>query len=181
MQIRRGGNLMSTPAQTAPLPSITLSLTAADAVWIATAMLHERYPETAGFTPAAIQNEVLRNTLTGTKPETVYQHIVQHVTATQSANPNRRRMLTELNDGLRRLYIDGDSFHPSRNGAQSVPKAEDLQPHLRGWLSWYEKWSRAHPQKRAADPAVDPFEALAGTWTFGDADTYVRQQREGWE
>jgi len=172
---------MSSQTPTLPSASTTLTLTAADAVWIATAMLHDRYPESAGFTPASIQEEVLRNNLTSALPKTVYQHIVQHVTATQPANPNRRRMLTETSDGLRRLYLDGDAFHPSRNGAQSVPKAEDLPPHLRGWLSWYEKWSRAHPQKRTADPAVDPFEALAGTWTFGDADTYVRQQREGWE
>ena len=170
---------MSTPVQT-PLASATLGLTAADAVWIAAAMLHDRYPEAAGFTPSDIQHEVLRNNLTGTKPETVYQHIVQHVTATQPANPNRRRMLTELSNGLRRLFLDGDSYHPTRNGAQFAPKADDLPPHLRGWLSWYEKWSRAHPQKKAVTSAVDPFEALAGTWTFGDADTYVKQQREGW-
>jgi len=172
---------MPTPAQTTSLAPATLGLTAADAVWIATAMLHDRHPKTVGFSPAAIQNEVLRNNLTGTKPETVYQHIVQHVTATQPANPNRRRMLTELSDGSRRLFLDGDAFHPSRNGAQSLPKTQDLPPHLRGWLSWYEDWSRTHPQKREATPALDPLEALAGTWTFGDADTYVRQQREGWE
>jgi hypothetical protein len=168
-------------AQAAPQVSVTLGLTAADAVWIATAMLHDRYPEAAGFAPSAIQEKVLRNNLTSALPKTVYQHIVQHVTATQPANPNRRRMLTELGGGLRRLYIDGDSFHPSRNGAQTVPKVEDLPPHLRGWLSWYETWSGSHPHKRTAAPALDPFEALAGTWTFGDADTYVKQQREGWE
>jgi len=168
-------------AQAEPQVSVTTGLTAADAVWIATAMLHDRHPESAGFTPTSIQDEVLRNNLTSALPKTVYQHIVQHVTATQPANPNRRRMLTELSDGLRRLYLDGDSFHASRNGAQSLPKADDLPPHLRGWLSWYESWSRVHPQKRNAAPPADPLEALAGTWTFGDADTYVRQQREGWE
>lgn len=159
----------------------TLGLTAADAVWIATAMLHDRYPGVSGFSPADIQNEVLRNTLTGTKAETVYQHIVQHVTATQPANPNRRRMLTELHDGSRRLFLNGDAFHPSRNGAQSLPKLQDLPPHLRGWLSWYEEWSRSHPEKKAVAPNIDPLEALAGTWTFGDADIYVKQQREGWK
>jgi len=172
---------VSTPAPSAAPDPATLSLTAADAVWIATAMLHDRYPQAAGFTPSSIQDEVLRNNLTSALPKTVYQHIVQHVTATQPANPNRRRMLTELSDGLRRLYLDGDSFHNSRNGAQSLPKADDLPPHLRGWLSWYESWSRAHPHKRNPAPPVDPLEALVGTWTFGDADNYVRQQREGWE
>ncbi len=172
---------MSVSLQSGSVGSLTLGLTAADAVWIATAMLHDRHPEASGYTPAAIQDEVLRNSLTSALPKTVYQHIVQHVTATQPANPNRRRMLTELNGGLRRLFLDGDAFHPSRNGAQCVPKADDLPPHLRGWLSWYENWSRSHPGRRSASHAVDPFEALAGTWTFGDADTYVKRQREGWE
>jgi hypothetical protein len=172
---------MASITQTTPRDSATLSLTAADAVWIGTAMLHERYPDAAGFTPAAIQEEVLGSHLTSVLPKTIYQHIVQHVTATQPANPNRRRMLTEVSDGLRRLYLDGDDFHPSRNGAQSKPKPEDLPPQLRGWLDWYEGWSRVHPGKRAPAPTLDPLEALAGTWTFGDADTYVRELREGWE
>lgn len=159
----------------------TLGLTAADAVWIATAMLHERYPEAAGFDPATIQEEVLRNKLTSAIPKTVYQHIVQHVTATQPANPNRRRMLTELSNGLRRLYLEGDAYHPSRNGAQFTPKPEDLPQHLRGWLSWYEQWSRAHPERKEPSPALDPLESLSGTWTFGDADSYLRELREGWE
>ncbi len=159
----------------------TLGLTAADAVWIATAMLHERHPEAQGFTPVAIQDEVLRQHLTSALPKTVYQHIVQHVTATQPANPNRRRMLTETGDGLRRLFLAGDDYHPSRKDARFVPKPDDLPPHLRGWLSWYDAWSQSHPEKRAPAPEIDPLEALSGTWTFGDADVYVREIREGWE
>lgn len=172
---------MSPPTQTDPISPSTLGLTAADAVWIATAMLHDRHLNAVGFTPLQIQDEVLRNHLTSVLPKTIYQHIVQHVTATQPANPNRRRMLTELSDGLRRLYIEGDDCHPSRNGAQFLPKPEDLPPHLRGWLTWYEDWSRAHPNRRQLAPAADPLEALAGTWTFGDAETFLREHRSGWE
>lgn len=159
----------------------SLDLTAADAVWIATAMLHDRYPKEAGFRPETIQQEVLRNSLTAALQKTIYQHIVQHVTATQPANPNRRRMLTELRSGLRRLYLEGDPSHPSRKGGQTVPKAADLPPHLRGWLLWYESWSRSHPDKKDPSPERDPLENLTGTWTFGDAETYIRELREGWE
>lgn len=167
--------VMSAPEAT------TLGLTAADAVWIATAMLHERHPEAEGFTPVQIQAEVEKQHLTSALQKTVYQHIVQHVTATQPANPNRRRMLTETENGLRRLYLEGDTYHPSRNGAQFTPKAADLPSHLRGWLSWYTEWSRNHPAKREPAPAVDLMDELEGTWMFGDADTYLRQLREGWE
>jgi hypothetical protein len=172
---------MTSTMDTARSAPATLGLTAADAVWIATAMLHERFPDATGFTPSTIQAEVLNNRLSSVLRKTVYQHIVQHIAATQPANPNRRRMLTEVNNGLRRLYLDGDDFHPSRNGAQSVPKPEDLPPNLRRWLNWYENWSRTHSGTKVTTPTVDPLEALAGTWTFGDADTYVRELREGWE
>ena len=159
----------------------TLGLTAADAVWIATATLHERYPERAGFSPTEIQQEVEQQNLTSVLAKTVYQHIVQHVTATQPANPNRRRMLTETSDGLRRLFLEGDAFHPSRNGAQFMPKPDDLPPQLRGWLTWYAEWTRNHPSKRDPVPPRDLMSELEGTWTFGDAETYLRNLREGWE
>ncbi len=169
---------MATPSMSA---SATLGLTAADAVWIATAALHERYPEQEGFTPAQIQDEVQSENLTSALTKTVYQHIVQHVTATQPANPNKRRMLTETGNGLRRLFLEGDDFHPSRNGAQFTPKPDDLPPQLRHWLDWYAAWSRNHPSKREPVPALDRMSELEGTWTFGDAEIYLRELREGWE
>jgi hypothetical protein len=159
-----------------------LGLTAADAIWIATARLHDRYPEAVGFTPAQILDEVEQNHLTSALPKTIYQHIVQHVTATQPAHPNRRRMLTEIGDGLRRLYLEGDAFHPSRDGAQFKPKVDDLPPDLRDWvLRWYPEWSERNPAKRKLAPTVNLMDALEGTWTFGDAETYLRELREGWE
>ena len=171
---------MTSPTQA--IPHAVLGLTASDAIWIATARLHDRYPEAMGFTPAQIQDEVEQNHLTGVRSRTIYQHIVQHVTATQPANPNRRRMLTVTGDGLRRLYLESDNYHPSREGGQFMPKVDDLPPDLRGWVvDWYDDWSRNHPSKRELAPAMDLMDALEGTWTFGDADTYLRELREGWE
>jgi len=90
-------------------------------------------------------------------------------------------MLTELPNGYRRLYIEGDAFHPSREGGQSTPKVEDLPRDLRRWLPWYEQWSKDHLSKLSGSPMDDPLERLAGTWTFGDADSYLREMRDGWE
>jgi hypothetical protein len=167
--------------KTNPLGAATRGLTAADAIWIATARLHDIYPESLGFAPADIQYQVLSLKLTSALPKTVYQHIVQHVTATQPANPNRRRMLTDVGNGLRRLYIEGDDFHPSRKDGQSLPKPQDLPLDLQPMLAWYAKWSQSHPAKRAPEPAVDPLLALVGTWTFGHAEDYLREHRSGWE
>ncbi len=172
--------MTTSTAQTAS--QLIFGLTASDAIWIATARLHDRHKKAEGFTPAQIQDEVEKNHLTGVKSKTVYQHIVQHVTATQPANPNRRRMLTEVGKGLRRLYLEGDAFHPSRSGGQFLPKADDLPSDLRGWvLLWYPEWSAAHPAKQAVNTASNLMDALEGTWTFGNAETYLRELREGWE
>ncbi|MGD0799277.1 MAG: hypothetical protein ABR910_16295 [Acidobacteriaceae bacterium] len=161
--------------------SVNAGLKVADAVWVATAELHHRYPEAPGFSPASIREEVLTSRLTDKDQKSVYQHIIQHLLANKPKDPNGRKMLTEVGDGLRRLYIAGDPFHPSKKDGRSTPKPEDLPPSLRHWLSWYENWSRNHPGKREPSPALDPLEALAGTWTFGDADTFVRELRKGWE
>jgi len=156
--------------------------TVADAVWIATAALHHRHPEAAGFSPAAIQQEVFASRLTDKDEKTVYQHIIQHLLANRPKDPNRRKMLTEVEDGLRRLYVAGDPVHPSKKDGRSTPKPEDLPANLRHWLSWYEDWSRSHhPGKREPTSDIDPLLALAGTWTFGDGDTFIRELREGWE
>jgi hypothetical protein len=163
-----------------PHATPTRGLTAADAIWIATAQLHQQHPEAPGFTPAAIQDQVVALHLTRALPKTVYQHIIQHVTATQPARPNRRRMLTDLGNGLRRLYIEGDDFHPSRRDSQTTPKPKDLPLDLQSLLAWYGTWSRSQ-SSTPATPPVDPLLALVGTWTFGHADEYLRKHRTGWE
>jgi hypothetical protein len=156
------------------------ALKVADAVWVATASLHQRYPDTIGFSPAAICEEVSSQRLTDKDETTTYQHVIQHLVANKPKNPNRRRMLTEVGAGLRRLYIVGDPCHPSKQSGQLTPAPEDLTPPLRHWLSWYEKWSRNHSSKRR-HIADDPLLALVGTWKYGDADDYVKALREGWD
>lgn len=174
---------MALPAP-ASSKALALNLTAADAVWIATAMLHDRYPEAAGFSPEQIQTEVEQNRLTGTSPKTVYQHIVQHVTATKPANPNRRRMLTDTGNGLRRLFIAGDDFDPSRKDGQVIPRQEDLPPNLREWLNWYEKWSKSHAEKKGFGEQDDPFLALRGTgkhlFVNETGDEFLARLRSNW-
>lgn len=159
----------------------SIGLTAAAAVWIATAVLHSRYPDSHGFSPSSIRDEVIRQHLTDVKAETIYQHIVQHLVATLPANPNRRKMLTDIGNGMRRLFVAGDAYHPSKRSGLSQPKPEDLPPHLRMWLDWYEGWSHALLARGQPVSVADPLEVLAGTWTFGDADAYLRELREGWE
>jgi hypothetical protein len=86
-------------------------------------------------------------------------------------------MLVETPDGLRRLYHRGDPVDPQRVGARSLPDARSLPGDYRKLLDWYAAWE----SKNAGDLSIDPLLALSGSWTFGDADTYIRELREGWE
>lgn len=169
------------PTVSSPHETKSADLTAADAVWIATAMLHERAPQAIGFSPATIRDEVLKNHLTETGATTIYQHAVQHLVATKPKDPNNRKMLSDAGSGLRRLFIPGDPVHPSKQNGPSLPRAENLPPDLLPWLEWYETWSRDVAARHPLAPATDPMEVLEGTWTFGDADAYLREMREGWE
>jgi hypothetical protein len=108
---------------------------------------------------------------------TIYQHANQHCVANRPPNNARLSMLIETSDGLRRLYRRGDPIDPRRVGARHLPHLASLPESYRPLLDWYTAWE----SKNAGDLSADPLLALAGTWTFGDADTYVRELREGWE
>jgi len=156
-------------------------LTATNAVWIALATMHERSPNIEGFTVREIEDEVASLNLFQKDPSTITQHIKQHLAAAKSSNAKPRRMVTELADGRRRLYIEGDEYHTSRTNSPTHPAVEDLPIEFRGLLHWYEGWSRLYQQQLNRIDSEDPLLALMGTWTFGDGDTYLRELREGWD
>jgi hypothetical protein len=56
-----------------------------------------------------------------------------------------------------------------------TPKPEEIPAHPHDANATQ---TNAQPRHRRLIPAVDPLEALKGTWTFGDADTFVREMRE---
>ncbi len=91
-------------------------------------------------------------------------------------------MLLETVPGRRRLFCEGDPFHPDRKGSKVTPKPEDLPSGYSGLLSWYQEWCKV--LRRTASEA-DPLLALRGSgkhlWAKEPADAYVRRLREGWE
>ena len=91
-------------------------------------------------------------------------------------------MLYETAAGRRRLFREGDAYHPEREGAKATPKKEDLPYGYNGLLSWYRDWCLA-ARRNAVE--ADPLLALRGSgkhvWASEHADDYVRRLREGWE
>jgi bifunctional DNA-binding transcriptional regulator/antitoxin component of YhaV-PrlF toxin-antitoxin module len=67
-------------------------------------------------------------------------HVSKHCVANKSPNPGRYRMLFETSRGRRRLFRNGDMFHPDREGGRIKPNPSDVPAEYRGALRWYEKF-----------------------------------------
>ena len=153
-------------------------LSAGDATWVATALLHRKFPEKSGFTVREIVQCVEKHELTALQPMTIYQHANQHCVANRAPNSAKLRMLLETPEGLRRLYRDGDPLDPRRVGSRQMPTLEHLPEQYRELLDWYQSWNQ---QQDCSIQSPDPLLALVGTWSFGQADEYVHSLRDNWE
>jgi hypothetical protein len=154
----------------------------ADEVWIATALLHKEHPERPDFGTEEIVERARKEALVKPLSPGVYVHVLQHCVANRRAYPNRLRMLFETSPGRRRLFRDGDAYHPEREGTKITPKREELPEDYRNLLDWYREWNTGNVEDRIKN---DPLLALYGSgkdiWADEHADEYIRRLREGWE
>jgi hypothetical protein len=151
-------------------------LIVADAVWVATALLHRSAPEREGFAPEEIVRLVQKLRLTERTEDSVRQHVRQHSVANRKPQPNTVCMLFDPGGGLRRLFRLGDKAYPGRNVERTHPRWEDLPTEYQGLRRWYEQeWNRS-----SGAAGADPLLALIGTWKEEPADQYVAHLREGW-
>ena len=159
----------------------SLHIKVADEVWIAVALLHRENPEAKDFTIEEIMARAHREGLSEPLRPGVYVHVVQHCVANRAPNPGRYRMLLETTDGRRRLFRQGDPYHPEREGSKLVPQAEEIPEEYAELLRWYQDWGNTTEDKVANDPLL----SLRGTgkqlWADEHPDDYVRRIREGWE
>lgn len=150
-------------------------LTVTNAVWVATALLHKKYPERSGFVQDEIVRVVSQLHLTEGSEDSIRQHVRQHSVANKKPQPNTVCMLFDAGGGLRRLFRSGDEVYPGRNKHRTHPRWEDLPPPYRELQSWYEAdW------RTSSSSTEDPLLALTGTWKDEPADDYVAHLRENW-
>jgi hypothetical protein len=154
----------------------------ADEVWIAMALLHREHPDVEDFSVEQIVDRARREGLHEPLRPGVYVHAIQHSVANRPPNPGRYRMLFETGEGRRRLFREGDPYHPDREGSKIVPRAEDLPEGYADLLTWYREWKRNSVEEVIKN---DPLLSLRGSgrhlWADEHADEYVRRLREGWE
>jgi hypothetical protein len=151
------------------------NLKVADAVWVGTALLHEKTRRNEGFSTEKIVESVQEHHLTKGSYKSIWQHVNQHCVANRPPQPNRICMLTAEGKGYRRLFRPGDKVHEERKGAPTHPEWNSLPKQYQYLRNWYEEWAQL-----TAGEAKDPLLELAGTWKDESADNYVAHLRENW-
>lgn len=165
------------------MPTKTVSaVKVADEVWIATALLHREHPRREDFGIAEIVERANQEAITPKLRPGVYVHALQHCVANRPPNPGRYRMLFETQEGRRRLWRDGDPFHPAREGAKTCPSPNEIPEEYRELIEWY---ARHYMRRASLGKEPDLLLALRGSgkhlWADEHADEYIQRLREGWE
>lgn len=163
-------------------PIASPSIRVADEVWIATALLHRENPSRCEFTVKEITDRARREGIHGVLRPGVYRHAFQHCVANQPPNTGTYRMLFATGKLTRRLFRNGDRYHPARQGSKTVPHRDEIPSAYHYLLDWY---ASEYCAKRAPHKEEDSILALRGLgkeiWADENPDDYVRRLREGWE
>jgi AbrB family looped-hinge helix DNA binding protein len=109
----------------------------ADAVWAATALLHQENPAAEDFEVQEIVSRAVKDNLVGGFRPGLQPHASWHCVANKKPNGGRYRMLYETTRGRRRLLRIGDASHPDRNG-DIRPEKEELPTAYRALVDWYD-------------------------------------------
>jgi hypothetical protein len=158
---------------------IVTSLSVADQVWIAAALLHREHPDRVSFLKKEIQQRCEILDAAGARRPGISQHISTHCVASRPASPAKHRMLTRTGTGRRRLFRSGDQVHPSRRNGKSTPRREDLPEQYHELLDWYEtEYNKvpavAEPASRSRGASAEALMRLMGRISREDADELTR-------
>jgi len=154
------------------------TVSVADEVWIATALLHREHPERPDFEKWEIIERAAQEGLVEPQRPGVSAHISSHAVASKKPQPNDYRMLVETERGRRRLYRNGDYCHPERKG-KITPSLDDLPSEYVYLLDWYATWKKQGIKAVSKDDPLLKMQGIAkGIWNE-DAVAYIRKLREG--
>lgn len=162
-----------------------MAIKVSDEVWVITALLHREQPDREDFSISEIVDRAGREKLSpGLRPG-VRVHATQHCVASLPPNPGRYTMLHATAPGRRRLFRPGDPVHPARQGAKTLPIADELPESLRPLLDWYARsYARSTSPRAEAVADQDPLLALQGSgahlFTDETPDEYVARLRGEW-
>lgn len=160
----------------------TTRVKVADEVWISTALLHKENPDRDDFTVTEIIERARQEKVAGEMRSGVQVHAYLHCVANLAPNPGRYRILYATGKNTRRLFREGDDFHPRRRGGKVMPEMDSIPTKYRNLLDWY---SKEYVGQRKSVIATDPILGLRGLgkeiWVGESPDDYVSRVRGGWE
>ena len=113
-------------------------ITTANAVWIATALLHRENKDKEAFSTKQIFDKAKSLNLLKSVDATLMMHISLHCVANAKAQPDKHRKIFRVIKGWYRLYRPGDSFDESRANGRSAPLAEEIPEKFSGLIDWYD-------------------------------------------
>ncbi len=158
---------------------VVITLSVADQVWIATALLHRENPERSNFSKQEILQRAAQEDPEGARRPGISQHISTHCVASKPPSPAKHRMLTRAGTGRRRLFRPGDKEDPDRREGRITPLREALPEKYHELLDWYESGYGKRPD--AHEPGTAPRGATAetlmklmGRISREDADEVIR-------
>lgn len=151
----------------------------ADEVWVATALLHRENPNRSDFTLIEIRDRAEQEGMSDRLRPGVYRHAREHCVANLPPSAGKLRMLYATGRLARRLYRDGDPYHPDREGYRIVPSREDIPTRYHYLLDWYASdYARATPDRPQHDSILELVGLGKGLWADEDPDSYIRRLRE---
>jgi bifunctional DNA-binding transcriptional regulator/antitoxin component of YhaV-PrlF toxin-antitoxin module len=112
--------------------------TIANAIWLATAQLHQENTNASDFSVREIIERAIRDNLVDGFRPGLQVHVSKHCVANKSPNPGDHRMLYETTRGRRRLFKNGDPFHPDRRNGKIRPERQELPSEYHALTDWYD-------------------------------------------
>jgi len=142
--------MQATEARTSgPVPVATMKV--ADEAWVAVALLHREHPERDDFSVQEIKGRARKEVWGQSLRPGFNQHVSHHCVASKSPDPANHRMLSETTRGRRRLFRDGDPFHPDRAQGKTQPQKWSIPHQYHSLLDWYNaSYSRHLPRPVSA-------------------------------
>ncbi len=146
-------------------------MTIADSIWIATALLHRGNTTAPDFSVHEIIDKVTGERLIPAYRPGLPVYVSKHCVANKPPNPVRDRILVETARGRRRLFREGDPFHPNRQGAKTCPNRAELPAEYQALLDWYDDiYSKQStppvtPSTQASADAAVPEQSPTEPWS----------------
>jgi AbrB family looped-hinge helix DNA binding protein len=137
----------------------------ADEAWVATALLQSENPQRGDFAVQEIRERARREGW-DLRPG-FHQHVSSHCIANKPADPADHRMLYGDSRGRRRLYREGDPFHPDRREGKVRPEKQDLPQQYHSLIDWYDAvYAKQVPTMSSPPPSSEQMGAAELTAVF---------------